>query len=57
MAHWQVSRAFCYYMLQHTTIICDFDAVCWWVQGNWLNTGVSLKLLWWLFAAHGCMCC
>lgn len=38
MAHGQVSRAFCYYMLQNTPIICDFDAVCRRAQCNCIKT-------------------
>jgi hypothetical protein len=55
MSHWQVSRAFCYYTLQHTTIFCDLDTVCWRIQWHWFKTGISgcLRLMLWLFAAHG----
>lgn len=54
MAHGQVSRAFCYYMLQNTPIICDFDAVCRRAQWDCINTNLIGALGVWmrLCAAH-----
>lgn len=54
MAQGQVSRAFCYYMLQNTRIICDFDAVCRRAQWNCIKTNFTGALGVWmrLCAAH-----
>jgi len=33
MPYWQVTRAFCYYMFEHTPVFCDLDAVS--RRGQW----------------------
>jgi hypothetical protein len=45
MAHWKVPLPFCYYMLQHPPILCQWDAVSWRSERNSFKVRIQLLML------------